>query len=329
MLPGRDEQVLECARVRFVRLGCCGAVVAVLVGGCSDRIGSDKSPPEASRTSLLTASSASVPMPPAAVAPSAIRQGPVSPPAGQAPSATSCRLADQPAFNHYTVAVVNDTMAFPRDGSIRYCWEKRGDRCRGHWGMVHDAVYAGSTVFEGGGDCYCSGHTLEVFLRAYRLWQIDHEVPESLPWTIDGLQLAVGDVARWGEYGGAFYQLWQGFGFVDEASSASAFDLFGMGHELRQPEWDRALPGDYVNIWRKNHTGHAAIFVGWVMKNGARTGIRYYGCNTRGDSCPDSDDPANVKVKGGPSFVTERFSTHGGQVLVGKLRIGRPSMPMD
>lgn len=193
--------------------------------------------------------------------------------------------------------------------------------------MIRDASYAGSIAFEGGGDCYCSGHTLEVFLQAYRLWQIDHGVAEDAPYEVDGLQLLPGDVERYGTSGGAFYQLWQGFGFVREASSAAALDTFGIGVELGPARWDDALPGDFVNFSRKNGTGHAVIFVSWVYKDGARIGLRYYSCNSKGDSCPDPKDPANRHVTGGPSFHTERFQTHGGQIIPKTLSIGRPQLP--
>jgi len=87
------------------------------------------------------------------------------------------------------------------------------------------------------------------------------------------------------------------------------------------------MPGDFVNFSRQNGSGHAVLFVGWVERNGLRIGIRYYGCNSKGDSCPDPKDPANVAIRGGPSFNTERFAAHGGQILRSRLHVGRPAMP--
>lgn len=234
----------------------------------------------------------------------------------------SCVVADQPGFNHYTVAVMNDTIHYPKDGTYPYCWEAQGSVCGANWGMVHDGVYTGEVLFSGGGDCFCSGHTLEVFMRAYGLWQQDAAVETEWPFTVGSHQLAADDVD-----GGDFYQHWQGYGAGDVASSANAFAAYGIGEVLDESRWDEVLPGDYVNLSRSTGSGHAVIFVNWVVENGVKVGLRYYGCNSRGDSCPDPNDPLNTESNSGPSFVTEYFVDHGGRVLPQYLFIGRVYMP--
>jgi len=239
----------------------------------------------------------------------------------------SCMLADQPGFNHYTVQAINDTIAYPKNGTYPYCWGGQGDSCNGDWGMVHDGYYGGEVLFSGGGDCFCSGHTLEVFLRAYRAWQTANGVSESVPYEVDSRQLLDGDIDPYGSNGGEFYQYWQGFGITNEASSADAFAAFGIGREIPQAEWDQALAGDYVNLSRSTGSGHAVIFIAWVMDNGTRVGLRYYGCNGSGESCPDPNDPENTDGNSGPSFQTELFEGHGGTVLPQYLFIGRAFEP--
>lgn len=239
----------------------------------------------------------------------------------------SCVLPDQPGFNHYTVAAINNAQEYPKDGSSPYCWESQGSTCGAHWGMVHDGLYTGEKIFEGGGDCFCSGHTLEIFLRAYRLWQKDKGVADTVPFAVGSHQLLTGDIDPYGSLGGHFYQYWQGFGITNEASSAEAFAQYGIGKSFTESEWDQALAGDYVNLSRSTGSGHAVIFVAWVMEGGQRVGLRYYGCNSSGDSCPDSEDPLNSSGNSGPAFKTELFDGMGGTVLPQYLFIGRVFEP--
>ncbi|MBI5536359.1 MAG: hypothetical protein HY898_26800 [Deltaproteobacteria bacterium] len=239
----------------------------------------------------------------------------------------SCILADQPGFNHYTIAAINNTSEYPKDGSSPYCWESQGGTCGAHWGMVHDGLYTAEKLFPGGGDCFCSGHTLEIFLRAYRLWQKDKAVAEDVPFTVGANQLLIGDVDPYGSNGGHFYQYWQGFGITNEASAAEGFAQFGIGKSFAQSEWDQVLPGDYVNLSRTTGSGHAVIFVDWIVENGAKVGLRYYGCNSHGDSCPDETDPLNTTNNSGPSFNTELFDGMGGTVIPKYLFIGRAFEP--
>ncbi len=239
----------------------------------------------------------------------------------------SCRLRDQPGFNHYTVAAINDTARWPRNGTNRYCWGDRREPCKSHWGAIHDANYAGETVIEGGGDCYCSGLTLELFLHAYGLWQKAHGVPKNALYEVGGYDLRPGDLQPLSRTGHVFYQLWQGAGFAHEASQAAAFEAFGIGRSLPKAQWDSALPGDYVNFTRRRGSGHAVVFVRWIVNKGRRVGLRYFSCNSHGDSCPDPKDPKNASGIPGPSFNTEYFLNDGGWILPDRIIIGRPFLP--
>jgi hypothetical protein len=238
------------------------------------------------------------------------------------PTAVGCSIPDQEGFNHYTVAAINDSGYYPKDGTYPYCWSGYGDECNAPWGQIYDGMYAGELLFPGGGDCFCSGHTLEIFLRAYRIWQMENGVLEDTLFTVEGSTLTVDDVDI-----GDFYQRWQGFGVASTASSADAFEMAGIGQNIYEEEWDAVLPGDYVNLSRTTGSGHAVIFVDWIVEDGVKVGLRYYGCNTSGDSCPDPDDPENMGGMSGPGFKTERFSDYGGTVMPVYLFIGRVFMP--
>lgn len=237
----------------------------------------------------------------------------------------SCSVQDQPGFNHYVIQLINNNSLYPKNGTYPYCWEYYGQNCGAHWGMIHDVTYAGEVYFPGGGDCFCSGHTLELFLRAYKLWQEQNNIPQSHPFTVGSNYLPPEDVDPYRR--GIFYQYWQGFGIADTASSADAFEYFGIGESLNENEWDRAMPGDFVNLSRSNGTGHAVIFISWIRENGEIVGIRYYGCNSSGDSCVDPNSSNNSRNNSGPSFVTEYFYEYGGRVLPQYLFIGHPYMP--
>lgn len=220
-----------------------------------------------------------------------------------------------PGFNGFVVSVINDGLLYPRDGRYRYCWRE----CPGSMGMLHDVYYQGELLWEGDGTCYCTGHTLEVFLEAVRRWAAVRGIDEGEPFgELDF------DTLR----GGDFYQHWQGYGVTNEASAAAAFESAGIGFPLGADSWSQAVPGDFVNLSRVNGTGHAVIFVSWVRERGEIVGLTYYGCNRSANSHPDRGDPANRRGISGPSFATERFLDRGGQVLPEYLFIGRVVDPL-
>lgn len=236
------------------------------------------------------------------------------------PFQEACALGDETGFNHYTVAAINDTSRFPRDSSYPYCWGESW--CGEIWGQIHDGRYGGEMLFPGGGDCFCSGHTLEVFLRAFHLYLAEAGLSGDALFRHGGSVLTVDDVDV-----GGFYQWWQGFGVASYSSSAEAFESVGIGESLGEDRWNEVLPGDFVNLSRSNGTGHSVIFVNWIWEGSTRVGIRYYGCNGSGDSCPDPSDAENRTGVSGPSFSTEYFEGHGGRVLTQYLFIGRVFMP--
>ena len=72
-------------------------------------------------------------------------------------------------------------------------------------------------------------------------------------------------------------------------------------------DWELARPGDFVNLDRANRTGHSVIFMEWIRQAGEIAGIRYYGCNSRGDSHLDPDHPVLL-----PPRIGARHRLDGG-----------------
>jgi len=231
-------------------------------------------------------------------------------------------LPEQAGFNDYVIQAINDHAVYPKDGTYGYCYNNEvcEPEVEIYFGMVHDGFYLGEKLFEGTGRCYCCGHTLEIFLDAYIRYQLDTGTPESQQY--GGLTLTDMDV-------GAFYQHWFGWGVADVSSSANALEYAGIGLNLYYGDWDKALPGDFVNLSRSNGTGHAVIFVDWAIEDGEIVGMRYYSCNGAGESHPEPEDPENVHGVSGPSFQTEYFSDAGGSLLKDYVFIGRAFDPSE
>ncbi|MFH1811089.1 MAG: hypothetical protein ABIJ09_20280 [Pseudomonadota bacterium] len=231
-------------------------------------------------------------------------------------------LAEPSGFNRYLVQSINDATLWPRDSSVPFCW--LSSSCNSAQGMSRDAYYGGQRVFQGGGDCFCTGHALEVFLDAWRRYREANALASDA-------QLA--DLTLNRLQGGDFYQQWQGTGSApipNLASSGEALALVNAGRAIANSaaNFDSVLPGDLINLSRDPPSGHAVLFVGWLRDNSNNiVGLRYYGCNPGGgETCADPNDPANSTGVNGPGFISEYFYGHGGTVIpsgIYGLQIGR------
>jgi hypothetical protein len=168
-----------------------------------------------------------------------------------------------PEFNRIVLRVIQAT---PADGSHDYNWPKAKEPQ--HDGVTEDLFLNGALVMKGdpAGKTYCCGLTLEAFLRAYNMYVLEHGEPENATLNPDS----------WKE----FKRLW----FVTETNGpgpSAALEKFGMGREIKK---DEALPGDFVQIWRRfdpekksNGSGHSVVFLDWVKdESGNVTGFRYW-----------------------------------------------------
>jgi hypothetical protein len=147
---------------------------------------------------------------------------------------------------------------YPTDGRHAYWWP-RGDPWRG---TTRTLRYGGDVLCPGDpqGRCYCSGLTFEVFLEAW----------------MRGMR-----AAGWSERVGAldlagmkrFQDQWYGT-TGDRKTLRTALVENGLGGDVRH---DQAEPGDFVQFWRRDGSGHCAVFLAWERDDvGAISGLRYW-----------------------------------------------------
>jgi hypothetical protein len=75
---------------------------------------------------------------------------------------------------------------------------------------------------------------------------------------------------------------------------------------------DDARPGDFLQFWRTNGSGHSVIFLGWLVEDGQRVGVHYRSSNKPTDGIADA---------------SERLAAHGGRVKPDALFFARFDEP--
>ena len=72
----------------------------------------------------------------------------------------------------------------------------------------------------------------------------------------------------------AFQKEWYGVPEdAQEKQCAVAVERLGVGRHVKKLE--AARPGDFVQLWRTNKSGHSVVLVEWVRDAGRITGIKY------------------------------------------------------
>lgn len=200
-------------------------------------------------------------------------------------------------MNERVMRLIRD---YPTDSTISYWWPKGVD-----WsGSTRDISYRGELVADDGGvsNCFCVGMTWEVYLRAWL--EVDAERGGDGS-DLNGLSAA--DV----------FELRDDWFVreVDGPGAAYALDRWGLGVEVES--FDDWRPGDFVQFWRTNGSGHNVIFVDWLTDaKGNKTGISYWSCN--GTSSTD-----------GPGYNEEYFGTFSGAIDPALATAGRAALPED
>jgi len=185
-------------------------------------------------------------------------------------------------FNAHVLAIVD---TYPTDGTHRYHWPKTGT-----WiGTTRKLVYAGEVLAEGDpqGRCHCSGLTFEVFLRA---WERRCKAADR-PYRILDWDLA--QVRR-------FRTQWFGTS-GDRATLHTALTKNGLGHRIT--DWEKAKPGDFVQLWRHGGSGHSCIFRGWTRdEDGTIVGLRYWSTQKSSKGIGERTEPL-AKLKRDELYV--------------------------
>lgn len=160
------------------------------------------------------------------------------------------KLGSLPAPNQ---SVVKALLEYPRDGSHDYWWPRKKEG-PAYDGVTTDILLDGVRVLKGEpkGRTFCCGLTLEVLLAV---------LPTSAK---SPVTTATAD---------QFKELW----FCKKFQSPGPEDAmlaFGIGEKVAP---DDALPGDFVQIWRNNKSGHSVVFVDWALdEQGKRVGMHYW-----------------------------------------------------
>jgi len=171
---------------------------------------------------------------------------------------------DVPAGGELNAYVLAALRAYPTDGTHGYHWPKDESLPPGAWrGNARALVYDGRTLSaaEPAGRCHCSGLTFEVFFDAWMAWTRATGRPERIR------DLDLEGVRR-------LQRQW--FGSPEDHSTLrTALVENGLGTQLK--DWEQARPGDFVQLWRHDGSGHAAVFLAWERGPGdAYSGLRYW-----------------------------------------------------
>lgn len=167
-------------------------------------------------------------------------------------------------FNELVEALVD---SYPKDGTYEFYWPADG----GGWsGSTRDLYYQDQKITSHGGysACYCSGITFEWYLRAFQEWDKANGG--------DGNDLnGIDDRDIW-----SFRRDWYVRDLKGEGPTV-AMETYGVGTDVGSFEnWQR---GDFVQLWRKNGSGHTAVFWDWILDDAdGIIGLEYASCQGAG-----------------------------------------------
>lgn len=193
--------------------------------------------------------------------------------------------ATKPSETDVNALVLRIANSYPDGGTYRRDWGAGS-------GSPDEITHAGVVILpadEGG--TYCCGFTLSVVMRAMEeLNLLEQKTPEQVK---------------------RFQKLWYGSTSEDRQRLVTyAVEDLGVGREVNA---DEAKPGDFLQLWRTNKSGHSVVFTGWLTDGqGKRIGVKYR------SSQGGTDGIGNAE---------ERFAGHGGKVDAQKLHFARLRAP--
>jgi hypothetical protein len=162
---------------------------------------------------------------------------------------------------------------YPTDGTNDYWWPADSD-----WaGTTRDVWYQGALVAEADpyGRCYCVGLTWEVYMRAFQA----ADLASGGDGTLNGMTIS--DLEE-------FQTDW----YVREllgAGASDALESYGIG--WRVASLSDVKPGDFVQLWRNNGTGHSVIFQDWERDGtGAIVGLDYWSTQSSTEGIDFNDE---------------------------------------
>lgn len=189
-------------------------------------------------------------------------------------------------------------LSYPMDGTYEYYWPQSGS-----WsGSTRDIWYQGELIASGGGHqaCYCSGITFEWYMLAFQDWDLANGG--------DGQDLNGISASEIWDFRRDWYVR-----DLDGPGPSFALENYGLGVQVDST--DSWVPGDFVQLWRRNGTGHTAVFMGWITDSaGNRVGMDYA-------SCQGSTD--------GLGIHSETFGAESNSIDPLLIYAARPWLPAD
>ncbi len=192
-----------------------------------------------------------------------------------------------PSLPEPNKSIVQLLLDYPEDGAHDYWWPRKGESP--YDGSTTDVLLNNVLMMKGepGRRTFCCGLTLEVF---YRYLKSKPAVAEKIS----------RDPA-------AFKRDW----FCRELFSPGprdAMEAAGVGNRIVNSA--DALPGDFVQIWRNDKSGHSVILVNWLWDGaGQLVGLQYWSTQT------------STK---GIGFSSETFGTSLKQINPRNVSVSRP-----
>jgi hypothetical protein len=139
--------------------------------------------------------------------------------------------------------VVEIARAIPNGGGYR--WKGTG---------VPDEIrFQGQRILAKGRSTYCSGFTFAVVMKAAEERGLLDDK------SVDDIK--------------AFQKHWYGAtNDSGEQQCAYAVKQLGIGRPVTAQD---AAPGDFLQLWRSDKSGHSVVFLGWVKHGGRPIGVKY------------------------------------------------------
>ena len=125
-------------------------------------------------------------------------------------------------------------------------------------GVPEDVRFKDKTILSKGKATYCSGFTFAVAMKAAaERGLLVSKTPEQVR---------------------SFQKAWYGASKESgETQCAYAIEKLGIGRPVDTKE---AKPGDFLQLWRTNKSGHSVVFLGWLTDAGRPIGVRYRSTQT-------------------------------------------------
>jgi hypothetical protein len=172
-----------------------------------------------------------------------------------------------PFFNKMVLNIIKE---YPTDGTFDYYWEP----VNADDGVTEELVYLGTTISKPNSrkTCFCCGISFEIFFKAYSIViHKCHLIRKKL--SINDMKILkflwyCSTLDHHGKYSGCLGALTQ------------------MKLGMHIENLHDAKPGDFIQYWRHNGSGHSAIFLEWKFDPNSKdiSGITYWSSqrSTRG-----------------------------------------------